>query len=117
MSQNHLNKTQTVNLGSFYTPDYIVESAYKMFFNFFQKNKKYNLNDFVLLDSSCGYGNFLKIPTKYDNLNFSKKIGVDIDNEALKGTTYDFLIMPRYEIFKSGLITKMRVRGKGARVK
>ena len=37
--------------------------------------------------------------------------------EALKGTTYDFLIMPRYEIFKSGLITKMRVRGKGARVK
>ena len=37
--------------------------------------------------------------------------------EALKGTTYDFLIMPRYEIFKDGLITKMRVRGKGARVK
>ena len=37
--------------------------------------------------------------------------------EALKGTTYDFLIMPRYEIFKDGLITKMRVRGRGARVK
>ena len=36
--------------------------------------------------------------------------------EALKGTTYDFLIMPRYEIFKDGLITKMRVRGRGARV-
>ena len=37
--------------------------------------------------------------------------------EALKGTTYDFLVMPRYEIFKDGLITKMRVRGRGARVK
>ena len=37
--------------------------------------------------------------------------------EALKGTNYDFLVMPRYEIFKSGLITKMRVRGRGARVK
>ena len=37
--------------------------------------------------------------------------------EALKGTTYDFLIMPRYEIFKDGLTTKMRVRGRGARVK
>ena len=84
MSQNHLNKTQKINLGSFYTPDYIVEIVYKMFFNFFQKNKKYNLNDFVLLDSSCGYGNFLKIPTKYKNLNFSKKIGIDIDNEALE---------------------------------
>ena len=36
---------------------------------------------------------------------------------ALKGTTYDFLIMPRYEIFKDGLTTKMRVRGRGARVK
>ena len=37
--------------------------------------------------------------------------------EALKGTNYDFLVMPRYEIFKSGLITKMRVIGRGARVK
>ena len=37
--------------------------------------------------------------------------------EALKGTNYDFLIMPRYEIFKDGLTTKMRVRGRGARVK
>ena len=37
--------------------------------------------------------------------------------EALKGTTYDFLLAPRYEIFKSGLTTKMRVRGRGARLK
>lgn len=37
--------------------------------------------------------------------------------EALKDTDYDFLLMPRYEIFKSGLITKMRVRGRGAKVK
>ena len=84
MSQKHLNKTQTVNLGSFYTPDYIVEIAYKMIFNYFQKNKKYNLNDFILFDSSCGYGNFFKVPTKFKNLNFIKKIGIDIDNEALE---------------------------------
>ena len=37
--------------------------------------------------------------------------------EALKDTNYDFLIMPRYEIVKSGFSTKLRVRGKGARVK
>lgn len=37
--------------------------------------------------------------------------------EALKGTNYDFLIMPRYEITKSGLSKKIKIRGRGARVK
>ncbi|WP_028331039.1 hypothetical protein [Brachyspira alvinipulli] len=37
--------------------------------------------------------------------------------EALKDTNYDFLIMPRYEIVKVGLSKKMKIRGRGARVK
>lgn len=37
--------------------------------------------------------------------------------EALKDTDYDFIIMPRYEIVKKGLSTKMKIRGKGAKVK
>lgn len=37
--------------------------------------------------------------------------------EALRGTDYDFLIMPRYEIITDGKQTKMRVRGRGAKVK
>lgn len=37
--------------------------------------------------------------------------------EALKGTNYDFLIMPRYEITKIGLSKKITIRGRGARVK
>lgn len=37
--------------------------------------------------------------------------------EALKGTDYDFLLMPRYEIFTEGLITKVKVQGRGAKVK
>lgn len=37
--------------------------------------------------------------------------------EALKDTNYDFIIMPRYEIVKVGLSKKMKIRGKGARVK
>lgn len=37
--------------------------------------------------------------------------------QALRGTDYDFLIMPRYEIIKEGTQTKMRVRGRGAKVK
>ena len=48
------------------------------------KKNKLNLNDFVLLDSSCGYGNFLQNSKKYNNLDFKKKIGVDIDKKALK---------------------------------
>lgn len=82
MNQTHLNKSQTVNLGSFYTPNCIVEIAYKMLLKIFHKND--NLNDFTLFDSSCGYGNFLQIPEKYNNLNFNKIIGVDIDYKALK---------------------------------
>ena len=37
--------------------------------------------------------------------------------EALKNTNYDFLIMPRYEIVKAGFSNKMRVIGRGVRVK
>lgn len=37
--------------------------------------------------------------------------------KALKDTNYDFLIMPRYEIIKSGLSEKIKIRGRGARVK
>jgi len=37
--------------------------------------------------------------------------------EALRDTNYDFLLMPRYEIVKTGFKTKMRVIGRGARVK
>lgn len=71
--QTHLNKTQTINLGSFYTPDFIVDLAYKML------NNNINLEkNFVLLDSSCGYGNFLK-----SKINFRRKIGIDIDQKAI----------------------------------
>ena len=68
--QKHLSKTDTINLGSFYTPKLIVEIAYKIMENHI------NLNDFTLLDSSCGYGDFF-----IKNLRY---IGADIDDIALK---------------------------------
>ena len=71
MSQNHLNKKDTINLGSFYTPKFIVDIAYKML------NQKVNLNDFLLFDSSCGYGDFFI----YDDLCY---LGADIDKIATK---------------------------------
>ena len=51
-------------------------------------------------------------------LNYSKDetLKERLIAEALKGTNYDFLLMPRYEIVP-GIVKKMRVRGRGARVK
>lgn len=108
--QNHLNKSQTINLGSFYTPDYIVEIVYKMLLNYLVKKNKLNLNDFVLLDSSCGYGNFLQNSKKYNNLDFKKKIGVDIDKNALKIAKENFINYKNPPLFlhKNSLINVIR---------
>ncbi|MCD8213434.1 MAG: SAM-dependent methyltransferase [Campylobacter sp.] len=70
MGQTHLNRTQTINLGSYYTPKFIVNIAYDML------EKYVNLSDFKLLDSSCGYGDFFIKDLDY--------IGADIDEGALK---------------------------------
>ena len=53
-NQKHLNYVDTVNLGSYYTPEIIVDLAYSIL----QKNVP-NIEDFTILDSSCGYGSFL----------------------------------------------------------
>ena len=108
--QNHLNKSQTINLGSFYTPDYIVEIVYKMLLNYLVKKNKLNLNDFVLLDSSCGYGNFLQNSKKHNNLDFKKKIGVDIDKKALKIAKENFINYKNPPLFlhKNSLINVIR---------
>ncbi|MCX6718714.1 MAG: N-6 DNA methylase [Candidatus Staskawiczbacteria bacterium] len=72
-NQEHLNHTDTVNLGSYYTPEVIVDLAYSIL----QKNIQ-SIKDFTILDSSCGYGSFL---TKK---NIAKRlIGADIDEKAI----------------------------------
>lgn len=70
MMQTHLNHYDTINLGSFYTPRFIVEIAYKMLKNYA------DLSKFLLFDSSCGYGDFF-----IENLRY---LGADIDAAALK---------------------------------
>ena len=59
MSQTHLNRVQALNLGSFYTPDFVVKIVYEMLLNALSN---VNLKAYTLLDSSCGYGNFLQMP-------------------------------------------------------
>lgn len=54
--QAHLDRIQTINQGSFYTPDSIVRLVYQMLLD-----SEINIKDYVLLDSSCGYGSFLQL--------------------------------------------------------
>ncbi|WP_254064924.1 SAM-dependent methyltransferase [Campylobacter sp. CCUG 57310] len=75
--QTHLSKNQTINLGSYYTPKFVVDIVYDML------GKYINFNDFVFLDSSCGYGDFFTKNLKY--------IGADIDEVALKKVSRDVL--------------------------
>ena len=69
--QTHLNLKQTINLGSFYTPKNIVLKAYAML------ESKVKLKEFLLFDSSCGYGDFFLDSTPY------RYLGADIDSKAL----------------------------------
>lgn len=72
-NQKHLNYADTINLGSYYTPEIIVDLAYSIL----QSNVP-NIKDFTILDSSCGYGSFLA------KKNIAKRlIGADIDEKAI----------------------------------
>ena len=76
MEQKHLNYKDRINLGSYYTKQELVDIVFGML-----KKHIYNIEQFCLLDTSCGYGSFLNT-----DINFKKKIGVDIDIKALDET-------------------------------
>lgn len=69
--QRHLNHKQRINLGSYYTNIQYVDIVWNMI------EPHINLKT-VILDSSCGYGNFFKEYRLY------KQIGADIDPQAIK---------------------------------
>ncbi len=72
-NQKHLNHIDAINLGSYYTPEIIVDLTYSIL----QKNIK-TIKDFTILDSSCGYGSFLA----KDGIA-KRLIGADIDQIAI----------------------------------
>ena len=76
MEQKHLNYKERINLGSYYTKQELVDIVFGML-----KEHICNIEQFCLLDTSCGYGSFLKT-----NICFKKKIGTDIDIKALDET-------------------------------
>lgn len=73
MVQNHLSYQEMTNLGCFYTPEKFVDKIIQMI-----KNKIPDYQNYTFLDSSCGYGSFLK------SLYPLKCIGCDIDPKAIK---------------------------------
>ena len=70
MEQKHLNHKDTVNLGSYYTPAWLVDMVYSLI----EKNVS-NAHNYYILDTSCGYGGFLR---------GQKAIGADIDKKAIE---------------------------------
>ncbi len=72
-NQKHLNHIDAINLGSYYTPEVIVDLAYSILLNNIRDIKNYSI-----IDSSCGYGSFLA------RKNIVKRyIGADIDQKAI----------------------------------
>jgi methylase of polypeptide subunit release factors len=92
MEQQHLNHRDTVNLGSFYTPEPLVDIVYSLLGNNipnFAKNRK----EWTILDTSCGYGGFLR----GENV-----IGADIDKNAIqitRGNTKDCVLFTHNSLF------------------
>ena len=70
----HLNRSQIINQGSFYTPKKFVELAGGWIKEFIHDPS------YVFLDSSCGYGAFLQL---HDLFKENRFIGNDIDEHAI----------------------------------
>ena len=70
MSQAHLAYKHRVNLGSYYTPLEIVDTAWEMI-------APYVNSQTTVIDSACGYGDFLK------DCGQALTIGCDIDETAI----------------------------------
>ncbi|WP_104750254.1 SAM-dependent methyltransferase [Helicobacter cynogastricus] len=71
----HLSHLDQINLGSFYTPAWLVQRAFDMLCPYIDPK------DYYLLDSACGYGSFLTLP------GFHTYIGMDCDLQALHQAT------------------------------
>ena len=73
--QKHLKHSDQINLGSFYTPKHLVKIAYSLI-----KQHIQNLQNYIIADTSCGYGSFLST----DFASPRQFIGADIDPVAIE---------------------------------
>ena len=89
INQNHLTHIDKINLGAFYTPQKYIKKVWDYIGHFVDEKS-------VILDSSCGYGNFFK------NVNQNcKLIANDIDKIASEQTKFNF---PYIEVFNKNAL-------------
>jgi len=74
IEQDHLNFSDTINYGSYYTPPTIVDLVYGLL-----KNNVPSLDQYTIVDTSCGYGSFLRLP---------HTLGADLDPAAIKEAAF-----------------------------
>lgn len=74
IDQRHLLYRERVNLGGYYTKPELVTLVYQLV-----RENVGDYRDHILLDTSCGYGSFIR-DKRWNN----KRIGADIDGSAIK---------------------------------
>jgi len=79
LNQTHLNHKEKINLGAYYTPKKFINIVWNKIQEFLDSNS-------VVLDSSCGYGNFFD----YNTATQIRKIANDIDKTAYEITKKNF---------------------------
>ncbi len=88
VNQRHLRYQDKINLGAFYTPQEYVDIVWEKIIPFFNSQS-------IVLDSSCGYGNFFNY-----KINCQRKAN-DIDLIAVKQTKRNF---PEIEVFNKNAL-------------
>lgn len=90
MDQLHLKYKDRINYGSYYTPKWVVDFVY----NLLEKNIQ-NIKEYFILDTSCGYGSFLR---------GDKAIGADIDDKAILVAKKNF---PQFTYFHQNSLSNI----------
>jgi hypothetical protein len=70
MEQEHMSREDTINYGGYYTPEWLVDEVYSLL-----RRNVPGYGGYYILDTSCGYGGFLR---------GRKAIGADIDADAIR---------------------------------
>jgi len=99
MDQHHLTYKEMTDFGCFYTPQKFVNKLIGLI-----KSNIPNYEEFIYLDSSCGYGSFLK------SLYPLKTIGCDIDEKAIDIARQNFSYSEYYVLNTLNNFTRSSIK-------
>lgn len=98
MIQKHLSKQKQIELGSFYTPDYLVNRMYSVI-DIYLNKKKINNKSVLFFDNASGYGAFYKADRNF--------LLADIDEKAIEKIKQDFKIKDNKKLFVTNSLEKV----------